>query len=247
MDAMQAVSTQRIDPSYLRQIMAELEKIDPARAQNLYAQLWQHPDLYEQVAESAGAQSGGGDAAMQGGAEDMAQLMVEYALRASDQGGQPQGRNLGSLSAVPQGAAAPVAATGATPTGATPTGAAGATPTGNAAVDKAMEYVGNTAYNYSHARPPPAGQLDCSQLVSEVYGLPPDVVTQGSMGTPKDISQAQAGDLVFFDEDGSGVATHVGIADGKGNIVHASQAAGEVTVTPIADIPSTRTWATSPP
>jgi cell wall-associated NlpC family hydrolase len=143
----------------------------------------------------------------------------------------------------PQPTAAPAAATGGAPA----SGAAPGAPSGNAAVDKAMSHLG-TAYNYSHARPPPPGQMDCSQLVSSVYpGMPPDVVTQGKMGTQLGGPEnAQAGDLVFFDENGSGVATHVGIADGKGNVIHASDYTGEVSVTPISQISSTRTWATRP-
>ncbi len=156
------------------------------------------------------------------------QLLIDYALQASGQSQTP-GRNLGTMT--PSG-------------GASPSGSA--SPTGNAAVDAAKKLIG-TPYNFSHARPPTDGSLDCSQLVSQIYpNLPPDVVTQGNMGTPKDPSQAQAGDLVFFDENGSGQATHVGIADGQGNVIHASDYAGQVTVTPIADIASTRTWATSP-
>jgi cell wall-associated NlpC family hydrolase len=41
----------------------------------------------------------------------------------------------------------------------------------------------------------------------------------------------QAGDLVFFSEDGSGTPTHVGIANGDGTLTHASDYTGEVSVT----------------
>jgi cell wall-associated NlpC family hydrolase len=67
--------------------------------------------------------------------------------------------------------------------------------------------------------------VDCSGLTMRVYekfgiSLPRDVEKQydyGSLvsGPPK------AGDLVFFDEHGDGIS-HVGIATGKGTIIHAS-------------------------
>ena len=52
------------------------------------------------------------------------------------------------------------------------------------------------------------------------------------MGTPV-VGPPQAGDLVFFSEDHSGTPTHVGIADGNGNVIHASDYYMDVTVTPI--------------
>lgn len=132
---------------------------------------------------------------------------------------------------------------------------------GQAAVDAAKEYMG-TPYNsawdrsYTGGGTDPNGlglmgsdgSIDCSQLTSLAHGgtLPADCVTQGNMGERLDWQNAQAGDIIAFNEDGSmgaGNATHVGIADGQGNVIHASGYAGEVTVTPIADIPSIETWA----
>jgi cell wall-associated NlpC family hydrolase len=46
----------------------------------------------------------------------------------------------------------------------------------------------------------------------------------------------QAGDLLFWSEDGSGNITHVGIAMGDGTTIHASSYAGEVTITDIGYI-----------
>ena len=56
------------------------------------------------------------------------------------------------------------------------------------------------------------------------------------MGVPVS-GPPKAGDLVFWSEDGSGKPTHVGIADGNGNAVHASIYWGDVTTTPIKVIP----------
>jgi cell wall-associated NlpC family hydrolase len=72
---------------------------------------------------------------------------------------------------------------------------------------------------------------------SEVgISLPDDPGAQWGYGTP--VSGApQAGDLVFWSEDGSGYVTHVGLAMGDGTTLHASTYTGSVTITPINAIP----------
>lgn len=72
---------------------------------------------------------------------------------------------------------------------------------------------------------------------SEVgISLPDDPGAQWGYGTP--VSGAlQAGDLVFWSEDGSGYVTHVGLAMGDGTTLHASSYTGSVTITPINAIP----------
>ncbi len=85
---------------------------------------------------------------------------------------------------------------------------------GEAAVAEAQSYIG-TPYG--------AGGLDCSGFTSAVYAnlgvsLPDDPVAQYYYGT---LSEAAAGDLVFFDEAGYGIS-HGGIATGYGTVVHAS-------------------------
>jgi cell wall-associated NlpC family hydrolase len=81
---------------------------------------------------------------------------------------------------------------------------------------------------------------DCScftLLVFQEFGiaLPDSPAAQMGYGTP--VSGApQAGDLLFWSEDGSGYITHVGIAMGDGTTIHASTdlyGAGEVTITDI--------------
>lgn len=132
---------------------------------------------------------------------------------------------------------------------------------GQQAVQTAESYMG-TPYNYPWDRSYTGygtdpnglglrssdGSMDCSQLTSLAYGgsLPADSVTQGNMGPRLDPSTAQPGDVICFDEHGTGTASHVGIADGYGNVIHASSYTGEVTVTPIADIASYDTWAVRP-
>jgi cell wall-associated NlpC family hydrolase len=78
---------------------------------------------------------------------------------------------------------------------------------------------------------------DCScftMLVFQEFGiaLPDSPGAQMGYGTP--VSGApQAGDLLFWSEDGSGTITHVGIAMGDGTTIHASNYAGEVAITSI--------------
>ena len=80
--------------------------------------------------------------------------------------------------------------------------------------------------------------LYCSEFTSAVYGdfgvyLPGDPASQYAYGVP---SNGKAGDLVFFDEHGSGIS-HVGIATGYGTVIHSSSYYGEVVESPIEYIP----------
>jgi cell wall-associated NlpC family hydrolase len=78
--------------------------------------------------------------------------------------------------------------------------------------------------------------VDCSGLTMLVYQkfgieLPHDVEEQYDYGS-RVSGPPQAGDLVFFDEHGRGIS-HVGIATGRGTIVHASNYWKRVTETQI--------------
>ena len=80
--------------------------------------------------------------------------------------------------------------------------------------------------------------IDCSGLTMLVYQkfgieLPHDVEEQYNYGSR--VSTPRAGDLVFFDEHGRGIS-HVGIATGRGTIVHASDRLHRVTETRIERI-----------
>lgn len=131
------------------------------------------------------------------------------------------------------------------------------TSSGEKAVQQAKSFLG-TPYNYGWDRSykgygtdpnglglrSASGNIDCSQLTSLAYGgkLPADCVTQGDMGPRLDPSTAKPGDLIAFDEHGTGEASHVGIADGHGNVIHASSYYGKVVVTPIDDIDAASVW-----
>lgn len=164
-----------------------------------------------------------------------------------------------------QDASAPYSLQAGQSSTAAPTDAASAVGSGSAsgqqAVETASSFMG-TPYNYSWDRSytgagtdpnglglmGPDGSIDCSQLTSMAHGgtLPADAATQGAMGPAMDPSTAQPGDIIAFDEHGTGEASHVGVADGQGNVIHASAFTGDVTVTPIDSIPSYNTWAVHP-
>src|SRR4051812_10439067 len=70
------------------------------------------------------------------------------------------------------------------------------------------------------------GGWDCSGLTQWAMGkagisLPRTSYSQYGVGTPVERSAIQAGDLVFFDTDGTG-ASHVGIATGPGSVISAT-------------------------
>jgi peptidoglycan DL-endopeptidase CwlO len=70
------------------------------------------------------------------------------------------------------------------------------------------------------------GGWDCSGLVQWAMGkagvlLPRTSYSQYGVGTPINQAAIQAGDLVFFDTDGTG-ASHVGIATGPGSVISAT-------------------------
>jgi cell wall-associated NlpC family hydrolase/peptidoglycan hydrolase CwlO-like protein len=105
---------------------------------------------------------------------------------------------------------------------------------GSKVLDYAETWMG-VPYDYSHSAGMTRAKVDCSAFTAAVYKkfgitLPDSPI--GQLGTGAPVSgPAKAGDLVFFSEDGSGVPTHVGIANGDGTLTHASNFTGEVSVT----------------
>jgi cell wall-associated NlpC family hydrolase/peptidoglycan hydrolase CwlO-like protein len=92
-------------------------------------------------------------------------------------------------------------------------------------------------YDYSHSAGQTRKAVDCSAFTAAVYNkfgiaLPDSPAGQMGMGAPVS-GTPKAGDLVFWSEDGSGVPTHVGIANGDGTTTHSSSFTGEVSVTPM--------------
>jgi cell wall-associated NlpC family hydrolase len=124
--------------------------------------------------------------------------------------------------------------------GATGTNPNGTPGTGSGVLGEAKSWLG-VPYDYTHMAGETRKAVDCSAFTAAVFRkfgkiLPDSPGAQYGMGTPVS-GPAKAGDLVFFSEDGSGVPTHVGIANGDGTLTHASDFTGEVSVTPMKYIP----------
>jgi len=97
-----------------------------------------------------------------------------------------------------------------------------------AAVASARSMIG-AGYAYGGNGP---SQFDCSGLTvwamrAAGVSLPRTSYSQFNVGTPVDRSSIQAGDLVFFDTDGSG-ASHVGIATSNSNVISATASSGVI-------------------
>lgn len=94
----------------------------------------------------------------------------------------------------------------------------------------ALRYLG-TPYVWGGTTP---GGVDCSGLVFLVYSpyvanLPRTSYEQWTAGAPVGRTDLTAGDLVFFNTDGSG-ASHVGIYIGDGEFVHSATTAQRVVI-----------------
>jgi cell wall-associated NlpC family hydrolase len=86
---------------------------------------------------------------------------------------------------------------------------------------------------YRNGGSDPSG-FDCSGFVQYVYGqlgtlLPREVREQYHVGRDVDLDDITAGDLLFFETDGRSVS-HVGLAIGGGEFVHAPNSRGVVRV-----------------
>src|SRR5829696_4682044 len=148
------------------------------------------------------------------------------------------GRNDASASSSASASASASASSSAAP------GGGGASALGGDVIAVAQEHLG-TPYVLSTPGPCKAFVAeDCScftMLVFQEFGIALPDSPGGQMGYGTPVNGApQAGDLLFWSEDGSGYITHVGIAMGDGTTIHASSdvvGVGEVTITNINYIP----------
>jgi cell wall-associated NlpC family hydrolase len=77
--------------------------------------------------------------------------------------------------------------------------------------------------------------LDCSGFVLQVFGpfgvrLPRQSADQARAGVAVEMTDLQAGDLLFFDTEGRGRVTHVGIYLGDGTMANANSYKGRVAI-----------------
>jgi peptidoglycan DL-endopeptidase RipA len=115
-------------------------------------------------------------------------------------------------------------------------GGGGVSGSGEEVLAVADDHLG-TPYEFSPPGPCVAFEAeDCScftMLVFQEFGIALPDSPGGQMGYGTPVQGApQAGDLLFWSEDGSGYITHVGIAVGDGTTIHA-QVGNEVTITSI--------------
>ena len=81
---------------------------------------------------------------------------------------------------------------------------------------------------------------DCSGLVLQVFAgtglkLPRQSAQQAQTGAVVGLPDLQAGDLLFFDTEGRGTVTHVGIYLGDGEFINANSYGGQVAVNQLSE------------
>ena len=81
---------------------------------------------------------------------------------------------------------------------------------------------------------------DCSGLVLQVFAgtglkLPRQSAQQAQTGAVVGLPDLQAGDLLFFDTEGHGTVTHVGIYLGDGQFINANSYSGQVAVNQLSE------------
>ncbi|PYE56231.1 C40 family peptidase [Deinococcus yavapaiensis] len=138
----------------------------------------------------------------------------------------------------PTGSPAPESSSAPTVSSATPAPAPSAPSAARAlnVVDNAMKFLG---VPYVYGGTTPRG-LDCSGLVLQVMtplgvSLPRTSAAMFRSGEKVDRDEIETGDLVFFDTEGAGQVTHVGIAIDADTFVHANSYNGKVTVDKLAE------------
>jgi peptidoglycan DL-endopeptidase RipA len=186
---------------------------------------------------SASASAAAEEKAAERGAEGRAEKRVEASASASasSSASAPSSKDSGR-----DGGGATAASSASTSASASsspaPGGGGGVSALGGDVLAVADDHLG-TPYVFSPPGPCVAFEAeDCScftMLVFQEFGIALPDSPGGQMGYGTPVHGApQAGDLLFWSEDGSGYITHVGIAIGDGTTIHA-QVHNEVTITSI--------------
>ena len=189
----------------------------------------------ERRAEASASASAAAERQNQRRAEERAEASASASASAPSSkdsrrgGGGDRGESAGASSA---SATASASASGSTTRG----GGGGVSGSGDEVLAVADDHLG-TPYEFSPPGPCVAFEAeDCScftMLVFQEFGIALPDSPGGQMGYGTPVQGApQAGDLLFWSEDGSGYITHVGIAMGDGTTIHA-QVHNEVTISSI--------------
>ena len=192
----------------------------------------------ERVAESAEASASASAAAEEAAAERGTEERAETSASASASAPSSKGSGGGGGGWGDSAGASSASATASASASGAPAGG-GVSGSGDDVLAVADDHLG-TPYGFSPPGPCVAFEAeDCScftMLVFQEFGiaLPDSPGGQMGYGTPV-YGSPQAGDLLFWSEDGSGYITHVGIAMGDGTTIHA-QVHNEVTITSINNI-----------
>jgi peptidoglycan DL-endopeptidase RipA len=189
----------------------------------------------EQRAEaSASASAAAEEAAAERGTEERAEASASASASApSSKGSRVGGGGWGDGAGASSASATASASASGAPAG------GGVSGSGDDVLAVADDHLG-TPYGFSPPGPCVAFEAeDCScftMLVFQEFGIALPDSPGGQMGYGTPVHGApQAGDLLFWSEDGSGYITHVGIAMGDGTTIHA-QVHNEVTITSINHI-----------
>jgi cell wall-associated NlpC family hydrolase len=192
----------------------------------------------ERAAKRAEASASASAAAEEAAAERGTEKRAEASASASASAPSSKGSRVGGGGRGDGAGASSASATASASASGAPAGG-GVSGSGDDVLAVADDHLG-TPYGFSPPGPCVAFEAeDCScftMLVFQEFGIALPDSPGGQMGYGTPVHGApQAGDLLFWSEDGSGYITHVGIAMGDGTTIHA-QVHNEVTITSINDI-----------
>jgi cell wall-associated NlpC family hydrolase len=192
----------------------------------------------ERAAKRAEASASASAAAEEAAAERGTEKRAEASASASASAPNSKGSRVGGGGRGDGAGASSASATASASASGAPAGG-GVSGSGEDVLAVADDHLG-TPYGFSPPGPCVAFEAeDCScftMLVFQEFGIALPDSPGGQMGYGTPVHGApQAGDLLFWSEDGSGYITHVGIAMGDGTTIHA-QVHNEVTITSINDI-----------
>ena len=110
---------------------------------------------------------------------------------------------------------------------------------GQRVVAAAQEFI-RTPTTYKLGGSTPGEGADCSGLVMASYAaigaeLPHSATTIRQLGKEVPLDKLRAGDVLYVDNTGTGLADHVGIYDGRGNVIHSTSVYGGAVIQPATE------------